>query len=212
MDRDKCKAIRAVIDNALKGVGEPLGVKITIGGASYDTHVANFKIEFADIVAGQAMTKEVEAFKRMATLHGFQPEDLGKPFAFRRRMYKICGLKHGCKHPLLAERDDGKVYRFSADLILPLIGRKQHFAFDGFSQSLAAPVVFSGVKRPDAVLIEELRDVECQLSPENLCCDGELRGSAVAKKRQWLLIQQVRLEAELGRKPTDAELFPEPAK
>ena len=31
-----------------------------------------------------------------------------------------------------------------------------------------------------------LRRLECDLSPENLCCDGELRGEALAKKTSFL--------------------------
>lgn len=31
-----------------------------------------------------------------------------------------------------------------------------------------------------------LEDLECDLSPENLCCDGELRGAALQKKARML--------------------------
>ena len=35
--------------------------------------------------------------------------------------------------------------------------------------------------------IAELQDsLECDLSPENLCCDGELRGKALIQKTRWL--------------------------
>ena len=33
---------------------------------------------------------------------------------------------------------------------------------------------------------ELLSSIECDLSPENLCCDGELRGAALQKKTRML--------------------------
>ena len=35
--------------------------------------------------------------------------------------------------------------------------------------------------------IATIRDMlECDLSPENLCCDGELHGKALMQKMRWL--------------------------
>ena len=36
--------------------------------------------------------------------------------------------------------------------------------------------------------------IECDLSPENLCCDGELRGPALRKKERMLLGAKRKLE------------------
>jgi hypothetical protein len=62
-------------------------------------------------------------------------------------------------------------------------------------------------KRTDAEIIRDLQRVECELSPENLCCDGELRGKALLDKAARLNRQRAALVKELGREPTDAELW-----
>lgn len=56
-------------------------------------------------------------------------------------------------------------------------------------------------------ILEDLRDVECELSPENLTCDGELPRSQVTKRRRALLAKRAELVKELGREPSFAELY-----
>lgn len=62
-------------------------------------------------------------------------------------------------------------------------------------------------KRPEAEVLADLRAVDCALSPENLTCDGELRGSALRRKAARLRARQRELVRELGRRPTDQELY-----
>ena len=43
------------------------------------------------------------------------------------------------------------------------------------------------VKKLTSKDLAEIRDMlDCDLSPENLCCDGELRGKALIQKTRWL--------------------------
>ena len=42
--------------------------------------------------------------------------------------------------------------------------------------------------------VDLLEAIDCDLSPENLCCDGELRGAALKKKHARLLGAQAALE------------------
>lgn len=56
-------------------------------------------------------------------------------------------------------------------------------------------------------ILRELLDVECQLSPENLSCDGELPMGQVRRRERALLKRKAALEAQLGRKPTWDELM-----
>lgn len=68
-----------------------------------------------------------------------------------------------------------------------------------------------GLKRPDAMVIADLRRVDNALSPENLTCDGELSERQVAQRLRELMAEQAKLVKELGRRPTDAELaWPRP--
>jgi hypothetical protein len=61
--------------------------------------------------------------------------------------------------------------------------------------------------RTQEEIIKDLRDVECRLSPENLHCDGEISRAQANQKCIKLEKQQRELLKELGRKPTDAELW-----
>lgn len=69
-----------------------------------------------------------------------------------------------------------------------------------------AQAVEPGSKRPDAMIIADLRRVDNALSPENLTCDGELSKSQVATRLRGLKAEQKKLTKELGRCPTDTEL------
>lgn len=57
-------------------------------------------------------------------------------------------------------------------------------------------------------IIERLRQIECDLSPENLTHDGELDAATVRIRGNRLQEEQSKLISKLGRKPTMAELYP----
>ena len=60
-----------------------------------------------------------------------------------------------------------------------------------------------------AQLLERLRTIENQLSPENLCCDGEASPSWVRK--EWARLRKARAKVikALGYEPTIQEIYPE---
>lgn len=58
-------------------------------------------------------------------------------------------------------------------------------------------------------IINELRSIENQLSPENLCCDGEADRGWVLKRAQELNARRKKLVNTLGYEPTLNELYPE---
>lgn len=62
-------------------------------------------------------------------------------------------------------------------------------------------------KRPDEVILEELRGVENALSPENLHQDGERSAAQVRRALKELVAKKNALIKELGRTPSMAELF-----
>lgn len=47
----------------------------------------------------------------------------------------------------------------------------------------------------------------CDLSPENLCCDGEISPSAARKKARTLHAEWKELENLFGRKVTEDEIY-----
>ncbi len=62
-------------------------------------------------------------------------------------------------------------------------------------------------KRPDALIIQDLRRVESRLSPENLSWDGERSAAQVRTAARRLNAEKRALLAELGRDPTFAEIW-----
>ena len=70
----------------------------------------------------------------------------------------------------------------------------------------AAPVA-PAAKRQDALIIQDLQRIECNLSPENLWCDGERSARSARAEERRLLAQKRALIAELGRQPTHAEVW-----
>jgi hypothetical protein len=56
-------------------------------------------------------------------------------------------------------------------------------------------------------IIKDLQRVECNLSPENLHCDGEISLTEARRKERVLNKMRKALVKELGREPTDAELW-----
>ena len=69
-----------------------------------------------------------------------------------------------------------------------------------------AKVVFRH-KRSDEAILRDIRNIDNALSPENLHCDGEISRSAARRKATILNRTMRKLIAELGREPTDSELF-----
>lgn len=62
-------------------------------------------------------------------------------------------------------------------------------------------------KRPEAEIIKDIRQTHCELSPENLHCDGEISATEARRKEAKLNRKLAELERELGRKPTDKEIY-----
>lgn len=64
-----------------------------------------------------------------------------------------------------------------------------------------------GPKRPDALILEDIKGVYGELSPENLTCDGELSGRALTRKASALRTKLAGLFRELGRRVSESEAF-----
>jgi len=62
-------------------------------------------------------------------------------------------------------------------------------------------------RRTEAEILEEFLHVECALSPENLTCDGELPRAQVRQRYAKLMKDRRDLIRELGREPSDAEIW-----
>ena len=62
-------------------------------------------------------------------------------------------------------------------------------------------------KRPEAIILEDIRRIYSRLSPENLHCDGEISRSAAARRGAALRRQLAECFKELGRRVSEDEAF-----
>ena len=128
IDRSTIKLIRDRIDAALTDLADELGVTIKVGHASYSSSNVTYKVEVAtESDDGTANTKDAEAFRLNAKAWGLSPDDLGKTFAVPRHprtIYKIIGARpQSWKYPILAETQNGKVYKFPASSVKAALAR-----------------------------------------------------------------------------------------
>ena len=61
--------------------------------------------------------------------------------------------------------------------------------------------------RTEKEILNDFRIIECNMSPENLHCDGEASQAQVNKKLKELNAWKTKLIKELGRTPTDTEIY-----
>jgi len=98
-------------------------------------------------------------------------------------------IEQGVKYVFLAAVQSGKVYKYPLSVLVVAGG--------------------GGTKRTTEEILEDLRSVDCLLSPENLTCDGERPRHEVIRAQSQLQRQRAELVRELGREPSLAELYPE---
>ena len=189
-DKLRVGNLRNDLNSALAEIGERFGVKIAVvGTASFNENLCKFQIEVARIDAnGEATSAMAEDFKRYAAMWGMTNEDLGKPFVMQGETFTLIGAcPRNRKLPLLAKRaSNGTIYKLSVDQVVSQMHPK--------------------TKRPDVEILRELRAVEDELSPENVCHDGELTDAQVRINSRILDRHKAALIAELGRTPSDEEL------
>ncbi len=126
LDRPTVKYIRKRLEAAVKPLAEELGVVIDLANCTFKTNNCRFQLKVAVLDPdGKAMTEESESFRSSAKLFGFEPDDLGKEFMYRRQSYTICGLKpKSRKYPVIGQSDNGKNYKFACQTVLRALGRE----------------------------------------------------------------------------------------
>ena len=61
--------------------------------------------------------------------------------------------------------------------------------------------------RTEKEIITDIQSVDGQLSPENLSCDGEASATWIKNRGRELRKQRAALVKELGREPTNKEIW-----
>jgi hypothetical protein len=55
--------------------------------------------------------------------------------------------------------------------------------------------------------LERFRDLACQLSPENISCDGECSRAETGRRARKVWAEWRQLEHEVGRRVTEVEVW-----
>ena len=207
MDRQKIREMEAKILEALGLIEVEFGVKFMIGGARFCSSSVTFKVEAAEIAQdGKVLSKAVESWKLNARMYGLPEDGIGRKIISRGHEYEILGLNtRRPAFPIDVKRlPDGKLFRMPLDE-----------AARGLGGKVASPMFPTppwankgpAAKRTEQEILEAIRDVHCRLSPENISCDGEASQSEIRRKERTLHAELAALETELGRKPTDKEIW-----
>lgn len=125
IDRNACKRIRQELEHAIdvqSEVWESYGLKVKVGSARFTSSSVEFKVEVATVAEdGTVASREAREFKTYAPLFGLKAEDLGRKFQAGGRTYTVTGCKPRSKSSILADRDDGKRYKFPPETVKALL-------------------------------------------------------------------------------------------
>lgn len=121
IDRQMVRLFRERMEAALEPLETELNVKFVVGNASYTPEIANFKVQALAVQAdGRTVDKPASDFKRMASLYGLKPSDLGREFSINGKQLVLAGLQLRCRrYPILAlGKHDGRKWKLPLDAVL----------------------------------------------------------------------------------------------
>lgn len=112
LDTQTLKIVREKMDEALASLAD-IGIHAKAGHISYQDRNATVKVEIAVMGEnGEVVSKEALDYERYRDM--YELPELGSTFVSGGVMYTITGLKpRSTKYPVLAERVDGKVFKFT---------------------------------------------------------------------------------------------------
>lgn len=195
MDRAQVKKLHQDVNDALKRVAESHGFTYKPGTFRFSDLDVRSRIQF--VLASKAVEYQNQ---NTITEHysGLKAGDLVSLIGHPEK-YNIVRFTTKGSAIIVLNRDYGtpsaKQYRCKVSYLSK-------------AGAVAIPPVVTqiGIRTTETIL-NEFRDVENRLSPENLSCDGELPKTEQRRRYAELTKKRNALIAELGRVPTDTELW-----
>ena len=120
-NRNDLRTLNAAMQKALDVVAAEHGLQLKIKSGTYEPDGSRFttKLEvLAPNESGEIVSKEAQDFQKYATQYDLKADDLGKTFRSNGHGFTISGMKpRSRKFPILATRDDGKTFKFTAEAV-----------------------------------------------------------------------------------------------
>lgn len=125
---------------------------------------------------------------------------IGEKVTVQGKEYTIIGTH---KRSLLLQDGKGVKYKITEERLNRMLS-----GLPPKSRKAPNPRNFTGyVPTSPEAIIKRLQHIECEMSPENLTCDGEASASYVREKKSRLTAERRALVQALGREPTNQELY-----
>lgn len=116
-----CRTMRQPVEDALAAVAPP-GTGVRVGGATYTGVEATFKVTFYSIDEDGTDCSARGRFTAHALSFGLAPDDFGAEFMYKGNCFRIADVRPNARrYPIVATRQDGKRYSFSAGFIKALV-------------------------------------------------------------------------------------------
>lgn len=110
------KTMRPQIEEALKELGERLGIDFSIGRGTYGGIKGSFTLEMAARDAETGKSGAQQLFEHYARLYGLTAEDYGREFTFQSRRFKLVGFYPNSKVNCLKIADAKSGTEYKLDL------------------------------------------------------------------------------------------------
>lgn len=128
LDRAALRAFTAAALAALAPLAEQYGVVLSNAGGHFGGATGDMKI---GIRVKDAAPREMSEFAAYAHIYGLAESDLGATFHFNGNTYRVAGLKGSSrKYPILAQRSDGKTFKFPASTVKAMLAMERSRAGD----------------------------------------------------------------------------------
>ena len=125
-DRATCRRLGHETAEALQTLAKQYGITVRYAGGTFSDGNCKLKVEYvAQDADGHAQTPEREAWGRCCIAYELRPDDLGREFRdYNGNRFVIVGCTPGSpRYPILAQRTDGKRFKFPAQQVRHALGR-----------------------------------------------------------------------------------------
>lgn len=124
-DKRSVGIIQEAMNRALEGVSEFYGVTIEPRGGSFSPSGVSLKFDVSLKDEAGIGGKEADAFRQLAPAFGLKASDLGRTFVASGLTHTVAGCKTRGYRSILTKAENGKWYRFPAEMVKMYLERNQ---------------------------------------------------------------------------------------